>query len=136
MDSIFNESDFDDIKHDEQHEEVKHLLMQFIESVKEGANEKLIVQAVEENNRKLNSFTSAILALKIAPPDVNLQLNDEGLNKLRATLEAMLKQVIVSNESLTNEIRELNKTNKADRVFKINYGVLNRIENILVSIRK
>jgi len=128
----FNNTELVELAREEQHNKMMELFVQFIQYAKSGEAETAIVTALNDQGEKLQSFMKVVSGLKIESPSVVVQptsvmFNADPVLKIVAELQN-------SNQRLIDAVKELNETNKADREFIPKYGVLNRLEKILVRI--
>lgn len=124
----FDDNEIDQMERDAQQENLMAALLQFIETVKSGESEKAIIKALNDNSGKVQTFAEAVRGLKFEVPKQDEVV--KSLDQIRSGID----QLQLSNEALINEIKKLNETNKADRVFKVKYGPMQRIESVTASI--
>jgi predicted P-loop ATPase/GTPase len=129
----FDDSEFKDIVEDSNNEEIKTLFVEFMQQLKKSDKENLLVSAVNENSQRVTNLANAMSRIKFEADHSGVI---ESLNKIFETVNESLTEVRKTNDNLLRAVHELININSADRVFKPTYGVLHKLESIIVSIKK
>lgn len=133
MGLTFDHKEFEEIVNDSNNEEIKNLLVEHIREMRMSSQEKAIVGAVNENSQRITNLANAIARIKFEADHSGVIA---ALDKIFDKVNDSLDEVKQSNEILLGAVNELIKVNSADRIFKPTYGVLHKLESIIVSIKK
>jgi transcription antitermination factor NusG len=148
---LFDDSELDDLKQDEQHQDIMALLNKLIESSKDGSKWEVIAKAIKDNAGQLSRFVEALKNIKfdlpavaapivtVASPQVSVDVKqDEVVRAIEGMfneMKSLLIQVDESNKQLSEGVQAMNESYRADKVMNVSWHS-GMVDHITVRIKK